>query len=150
MKLGRYQRGPFGPDLLFTGELAGQNMTRRGKIARIFADGIAMVDASDGPQFWPRRFFVRSYDCARFHPYLFNAWSKNQPVIAEFALQKPLGPDFTERLELLSTDEQIKVIAELRNVGVLPELKVLSARTLPKGLLWAELKNLYLKQMHEF
>lgn len=139
-----------GPELFFTGEMNGQSVTRRGKIARVFEGPIALIQAVDGPQFWPRRFFVRLWDFERYDHFLADAWFKNQRVPMEFKLQKPLGLDFAEAFKNCSVEERRKIEGEMRNAGILPPLRPLNMRTLPRGLNWSELKGIYLKQLEEF
>lgn len=139
-----------GPDMFFTGEMNGKMVTRQGRLLRLFEGPIALIQAVDGPQHWPRRFFVRAWDFERYYTFLARAWAKNQAVPFEFALQKPMGIDFAAEFGQCTLEQQHQILDSMRSAEILPVLRALNVRTLPRGLNWSELKSIYLKQAHEF
>lgn len=139
-----------GPDLIFSGELGGQMVSRVGRVARVYDGPVYYVMATDSPALWPRHFFVRSIDEIHYFEFLSKAWKQNQRVVYDFRLFRSLGIDFVDQMKLLDTNKRLELMASMRDAGLLPRLKKLNIKSMPKGMLWADLKSLYLKQLGEF
>jgi hypothetical protein len=138
---------PFGPAMLFRGKIQGIEVERRGHLRALWDQGIALIQAADGPQNWPPHFFVRQWDRVRYGRALAVAWNHGRRFVPrEFKLQQRLAPDLIDLCLHLNQEEWITFEATLRKEGFLAPLPALNRKSLPPGVAWDELVRLYLWQ----
>ncbi len=140
---------PIGPEMEFCGILEGQAVRRKGHLWGAWAQGVALILASDGPQHWPPHFFVKQWDLLRYGRWLCTAWNANRPVPRAFKLQTHLPKDLIQQALELKADEWGIFLDFLRERGILPPLPSLTRKSLPPGIAWDELTRLYLKQEND-